>query len=265
MKTGLFRARAWRAVILALAPLMATLVCADEIHVASSGGFAAAYRALAPAFEARTGHKLVAIWGPSMGETAGAIPNRLQRGEPIDVVIMVGDAMDKLIAKGQVEDAGHRLLANSKIAAAVRAGARQPDVSTVEDLKQALLSAHSIAYSDSASGEYLSKVLFVRLGVADAIKNKSHMIPAEPVGQVVARGDADLGFQQLSELLPIAGIDVVGELPDEAQLQTPFSAGVVHGSHESAAAQALIDYLSSAEAAPMIRQSGLTAVSSPTH
>lgn len=265
MKMALMGRHVLRGLALALVPLVATVACADEIHVASSGGFAAAYRALAPAFEARTGHTLVTSWGPSMGETAGAIPKRLARGEAIDVVIMVGDAMDKLIAQGQVDDAGHRLLANSKIGVAVRAGAKHPDVSTVEGLKQALLSAHSIAYSDSASGVYLSKVLFPRLGVADAIKNKSHMIPAEPVGQVVARGDADLGFQQVSELLPIAGIDVVGELPDEAQKLTPFSAGVVKGSHEHAAAQELIDYLSSSEAAAVIRHTGMTPASAAVH
>lgn len=259
------RTKALRTAILALATLMTTVACADEIHVASSGGFAAAYRALAPGFEARTGHKLVTTWGPSMGETAGAIPKRLARGEPIDVVIMVGDALDQLIAQGKVDDAGHHLLANSKIGVAVPAGAPHPDVSTVEGLKQALLNARSIAYSDSASGEYLSKVLFPRLGVANAIQGKSRMIPAEPVGQVVARGDADLGFQQVSELLPIAGIDFVGELPEEAQQVTPFSAGVVHGSHERAAAQALIDYISSAEAAPVIRQTGLSPASPSTH
>ena len=250
--------RCLRNLILAMAPVLAFTANADEIHVASSGGFAAAYRALAPGFEARTGHTLVAVWGPSMGETSGAIPKRLERGEPIDVVIMVGDALDKLVQQGRVEDAGHRLLANSKIGVAVKAGAPRPDVSTVAGLKQALLNAKSIAYSDSASGEYLSKVLFPRLGVAEQIQGKSRMIPAEPVAQVVARGDADLGFQQVSELLPVAGIDFVGELPDEAQQLTPFSAGVVAGAKSRTAAMALLDYLGSAEAQPLIRKTGLT-------
>jgi len=256
-------ARRWA--VLALATLLATGALADEIHVASSGGFAAAYRALAPDFEARTGHKLLATWGPSMGETQGAIPKRLERGEPIDVVIMVGNALDKLIAQGKVEDAGHRLLANSKIGAVVRAGAPRPDVTTEAGLKQALLNAKSIAYSDSASGEYLSKVLFVRLGLADQIKDKSRMIPATPVAEIVARGEAELGFQQVSELLPIAGVDFVGELPDAAQQLTPFSAGVVKTSPVHAAAQALIDYLSSAEVAPVIRRTGLTPPNGSAH
>lgn len=265
MKLGLNTRRSLRLLILAIAPAMAAVATADEIHVASSGGFAAAYRALAPGFEARTGHTLVAVWGPSMGETSGAIPKRLERGEPIDVVIMVGDALDKLIQQGRVEDTGHRLLANSKIGVVVKAGAARPDVTTVDGLKKALLSARSIAYSDSASGEFLSKVLFPRLGVADQIRSKSRMIPAEPVAQVVARGDADLGFQQVSELLPVAGIDFVGELPDEAQQLTPFSAGVVAGAKAQGAAVQLIDYLSSAEAVPLIRNTGLTPAPAAAH
>lgn len=265
MKLGLNRGRIRRLFILAVTPLVVSLAQADEIHVASSGGFAAAYRALAPGFEARSGHKLVAVWGPSMGETNGAIPKRLERGEPIDVVIMVGEALDKLVLQGRVEDAGHRLLANSKIGVAVPPGSARPDISTVEGLKQALLKARSIAYSDSASGEYLSRVLFPRLGIADQIKGKSRMIPAEPVAQVVARGDADLGFQQVSELLPVPGIDFVGEIPDEAQQLTPFSAGIVAGTKEHAAALALIDYLTSAEAVPLIRKTGLFPAAATTH
>jgi len=265
MKLGLNSRRIARLISIAIAPVMVSLAVADEIRVASSGGFAAAYRALAPGFEARTGHKLLAVWGPSMGETSGAIPKRLERGESIDVVIMVGDALDKLIAQGRVDDAGHRLLANSKIGVAVPAGSSRPDVTTVQGLKQALLNARSIAYSDSASGEYLSKVLFPRLGVAEQIKGKSRMIPAEPVAQVVARGEADLGFQQVSELLPIQGIDFVGEIPEETQQLTPFSAGVVASSREHAVAQALIDYLTSDEAAPLIRKTGLTPALATAH
>ena len=231
---------------------------ADEIHVASSGGFAAAYRALAPGFEQKTGHKLVAIWGPSMGQTPGAIPLRLARGESIDVVIMVGDALDQLVANGRVEADHHALLALSKIGVAVRSGAPQPDISSVDALRQALLNARSIAYSDSASGEYLSKVLFPRLGVAAQIQDKSRMIPAEPVGQVVARGEAELGFQQISELLPIPGITLVGELPEAAQLVTPYAAGIVQGTPEQQAAQDLLAYLHSPEAVSIIIKTGLT-------
>lgn len=245
--------------------LLASLAAADEIHVVSSGGFAAAYRALAPGFERQTGHHLTTAWGPSMGETPQAIPNRLSRGENIDVVIMVGESLNELIKQGKVLDQDHQLLARSRIGMAVKAGAVKPDISTLDGLKQTLLAARSIAYSDSASGVFLSTVLFPRLDIADQIKNKCRMIPAEPVGQVVARGEAEIGLQQVSELLPIAGIDFVGVLPDAAQQITPFSAGIVAGSQETVAAKALIDYLSSPAAASLIRQTGLDPAHDTVH
>ena len=245
--------------------LLVSLASAAEIRVVSSGGFAAAYRALAPGFEQQTGHRLIAAWGPSMGDTPQAIPNRLQRGEPIDVVIMVGESLDELIRQGKVVDADHRLLALSRMGMAVQAGAPKPDISTLEALKKTLLTAHSIAYSDSASGVFLSTVLFPRLGIADQLKDKARMIPAEPVGKVVARGEAEIGFQQVSELLPVAGIDFAGVLPDEAQQVTPFSAGIVAGSTQPAAAKALIDYLTSPAAAPLIRQTGLDPAPGTNH
>jgi molybdate transport system substrate-binding protein len=239
--------------------LLATQALAAEVHVVSSGGFAEAYRRLAPEFERKTGNTLVTGWGPSMGDTVNAIPNRLSRGESIDVVIMVGSSLDKLVEQGKVVPGSAALLARSSIGMAVKAGAPKPDISNVDALKKTLLGAKSIAYSDSASGVYLENVLFPRLGVAAAIKNKSHMIPAEPVARVVARGDADIGFQQISELLPVPGIAVVGPLPAEAQHVTLFSAGVVAGSKEPEAAQSLIRFLSSPEAASVIRETGLEA------
>jgi molybdate transport system substrate-binding protein len=237
--------------------LFAAQAFSAELHIVSSGGFAEAYRRLAPEFERKTGHTLVAGWGPSMGETVNAIPNRLKRGEDIDVVIMVGNALDGLARQGKVVPDSTVLLARSNIGVAVKAGAPKPDISTVEALKRTLLSAKSIAYSDSASGVYLSTVLFPRLGIADEIKGKSRMIPAEPVARVVARGEADIGFQQISELLPEHGIDVVGPLPAEAQHVTLFSAGVVAGAREADAAKALIQFLSSPDAAAIIRETGL--------
>jgi molybdate transport system substrate-binding protein len=249
-----------RLIIAACFSLLVSLAVADEIHVVSSGGFAAAYRALVPGFERQTGHQLTTDWGPSMGETPQAIPNRLSRGETIDVVIMVGDSLNDLIKQGKVLDAGHQILARSRIGMAVKAGAPKPDITTLEGLKRALLTARSIAYSDSASGVFLSTVLFPRLGIAEQIKDKCRMIPAEPIGQVVARGEAEIGFQQVSELLPISGIDFAGALPDDAQQITPFSAGIVAGSKETVAAKTLIDYLSSPAVAPLIRQTGLDPV-----
>jgi molybdate transport system substrate-binding protein len=232
------------------------------VTVVSSGGFAAAYRALAPVFERTTGNTLVTSWGPSMGNTPDAVPARLQRGESIDVVIMVGNALSDLIKKGQIVADSRVDLAGSSIGVAVRAGAPRPDISSVDALKRTLVAAKSIAYSDSASGVYVSTELFKRLGIADQVAAKSRMIPAEPVGAVVARGEAEIGFQQVSELKPITGIDLVGPLPPELQKITIFSAAVVAGAREPAAAQALIDFLSSTSAAAAIRESGLEPMTS---
>lgn len=237
---------------------------ADEIRVVSSGGFAAAYKALAPEFELQTGHKLVTEWGPSMGNTPGAVPQRLARGENIDVVIMVGYALDKLAQEGKVLPDSRTQLARSGIGVAVRQGAAKPDVSTMDGLRRALLAAKSIAYSDSASGVYIQNEMFKRLGIADEVKGKARMIPAEPVGEVVARGEAEIGFQQLSELKPIKGIEIVGTLPAEVQLYTVFSAGIVAKSQEVEPARALIRFLAAPAAAPSIVASGMEPAREPS-
>jgi molybdate transport system substrate-binding protein len=192
-----------------------------------------------------------------MGNTPQAIPNRIARGEPVDVVIMVSSALDDLIRASKVIGDSRVDLARSRIGMVVRAGAPKPDIATVEAFKRTVLAARSIAYSDSASGVYLSQVLFPRMGIAEQMAGKSRMIPAEPVGAVVARGEAELGFQQISELLPVAGIELVGALPPELQKITVFSAGVAAGAKEPEAGRALIRFLSSNRAAAAIETSGL--------
>jgi molybdate transport system substrate-binding protein len=234
------------------------------VNVVSSGGFAGAFRALAPQFERATGNTVVAKWGPSMGNTSDAVPARIQRGESIDVVIMVGDALGDLIKEGKVIANSRVDLARSGIGIAVRMGAPKPDISSAQALRRALLAAKSIAYSDSASGVYVSTELFSRLGISDQVTGKSRMIPAEPVGSVVARGEAEIGFQQMSELKPIPGIELVGMLPPELQKITIFSAGVVVGAKEADTARALIAFLASPAAAAAISESGMEPVVSST-
>jgi molybdate transport system substrate-binding protein len=233
-----------------------------EIKVMNSGGFTAAYRDLAPECERATGNKLDTAWGPSMGTTPDAIPVRIKRGEPVDVLIMVGYALGDLIKDGKVVADSRVDLARSGIGMAVRAGAPKPDISSVDAFKRALLEAKSIAYSDSASGVYISSELFQRLGITDQVAGKSKMIPAEPVGAVVARGEAEIGLQQASELLPVPGIDYVGPLPAELQKITVFSAGVAAGAKEPDAARALIKCLASPAATAAIKKSGLEPVTS---
>lgn len=245
------------ALVLANILLFAGTAYADEIRVMTSGGFTAAYLEVIPEFERTTQHKIVTSFGASMGNAPDSIPNRLQRGEPVDVVILAASALDELIKQGKVV-AGSRVdLVRSSIGMAVRAGAPRPDISSIDALTRTLLQAKSIAYSASASGVYLSTELFPRLGIADQIKNKSKRIESERVGAVVARGEAEIGFQQISELLPVPGIDYVGPLPPEAQQVTVFSAGIAAGARSPDAARALIAFLSSSAIIPAITKSGL--------
>ena len=141
-------------------------------------------------------------YGPSMANAPEAIPNRLARKEPADVVIMVGYALDKLIAEGKVMPGSRVELADSRIGMVVRAGEPKPDIGSVEAFKETLLDAKSVAYSDSASGVYIGNELFEKMGIEAQMKPKATMIPKIPVGSVVAKGDYQLGFQQVSELLP---------------------------------------------------------------
>lgn len=235
----------------------ATAPAPVQLIVLSSGGIMGAFQAITPEYEQRVGVKLLGQVAPSMGATPQAIPNRLARKEPADVVLMVGSALDKLIKDGQVDPKTRVDIGKSYIAMAVRHGAPKPDISTMEAFKETLLNAKSIAYSDSASGVYLSRVLFNQMHIADRIKSKSQMIPATPVGEIVARGDAEIGFQQLSELKPVEGIDIVGLIPDQAQQMTLYSAGVVSQSKHPEQAKALVDYLGSSAAATAVKTSGL--------
>lgn len=152
----------------------------------------------------------------------------------------------------------HTPLARSTIGMAVRAGAPKPDIGTVEGLKRALLQAKSIAYSASVSGDYLSTELLQRLGIADQVLSKCRRTDGgERVGAVVARGEAEIGFQQISELLPVPGIDHVTPLPPEVQKVSTFSAGVALSTKDSHSAHAIIKFLASPEAATAITNSGL--------
>jgi molybdate transport system substrate-binding protein len=229
---------------------------ADDLKVMTSGAFTAAYLELIPELERVTREKIITA-ATSMGTGADSIASRLQRGEPIDVVIVAAAALDDLIKGGTVVKGSRVDLARSAIGVAVRAGAPTPDISSVDALKRALLQAKSIAYSASVSGDYVSTELFQRLGIAAEMKGKSRRIEGERVAAVVARGDAELGFQQISELLPVAGITYLGPLPDDVQRVTVFSAGIAASAKSPDAAKALIAFLASAAAVPAITKTGL--------
>ena len=244
------------ALLVASLLLLVRSASADEIRVMTSGSFTAAYLELIPQCERATRNTLVTVT-TTIGTGLAFIPSRLQRGEPADVVIVDDAALLQMIKDGLVVADSRTDLARSSIGMAVRAGAPKPDISSVEALKRTLLEAKSIAYSASVSGRYLSTELFQRLGIADQVLSKSRRIEGERVGTVVARGDAEIGFQQISELLPIPGIDYVGPLPPEVQRTTVFSAGVASGSTNANAARALIGCLASPEAAGAVTKSGL--------
>jgi len=245
-------------ILVAIALLSAAAASAQEVRVVTSGGFTEAYKQLAPQFERETKIKVISGFGASMGATPDAIPNRLARGEPIDVIILATPGLDELTKQGKIEPGSRVDLIRSLIAMAVRNGTPKPDISTVEGLKRTLLQAKSIGSSDSASGVYLRTVLFPRLGVADQIKAKSKVIEAyERVGDALARGDIDIGFQQVSELKPVPGITIVGPLPEGAQQVTIFSAAIPKGAKNPDAAKRLIQFLSSPAVAPIVRETGV--------
>jgi molybdate transport system substrate-binding protein len=239
------------------AVLLAGSAGAAEVRVMISGGLSTAYKEVVPEFERSTGNKVLTAYGPSMGTTANAIPNRLERGERADVLIMVGYALGDLIKQGKVIADSRVDLAKSPIGIAVKSGMPKPDISSADAVKRTLLAAKSIAYSDSASGVYISTEMFQRLGIVDAMKDKARQIPAEPVARVVARGDAEIGFQQISELLPVPGVDIVGQLPPELQKITVFSAGIATAAKEPEAGKALIKFLASPAASAAIIKSGI--------
>jgi molybdate transport system substrate-binding protein len=203
---------------------------------------------------------LVALYGqPVSIESVGGVDaaKRVLAGEAFDAVFLASDAIDKLVAAGRIDAQSKVDLVHSGVAVAVRAGAAQPDISSEEAVRQAVLAASSISYSTGPSGVALVK-LFERWGIADAIRDRIVQAPAGvPVGSLVARGEVALGFQQLSELINLDGITVVGPLPPAIQITTTFSAGVCTGSAQAGAVRALLQYMASPAAADAKRRQGM--------
>ena len=226
-----------------------------------SAGFYGVYAELGPAFERATGHRLITTRGPSMGDSPEAIPTRLARGETADVVILDGGAADELAKQGVVRAGSKIDLALSQVGMVVRAGAAKPDISSVEAFRRVLLAAKSIGYSDSGSGTYLSTTLFEKLGVADQVAGKSRKVrgppSGEPVAAVVARGEVEIGFQQVSELLHVPGVTFVGALPAELQPGFTFAGAITTAARQPDAALALLRFLASPEAASTLVKAGL--------
>jgi molybdate transport system substrate-binding protein len=223
----------------------------------TSGAFTAAHLALIPQVERLTGKKIVTVT-TSIGTGDISIPNRLKRGEIADLVIVAESMLRQFIADGYVVADSLTLVARSTIGMAVCEGAPKPDISSAEALKRTLLQAKSIGYSASVSGQYLTTEIYQRLGIADQVLGKSRLVGGgERVGAVVARGELEIGFQQISELLPVPGIAHITPLPPELQKVSNFAAGVAATSPDPATARRVIDFLASPDAASAIKSTGL--------
>ena len=244
---------------LASALLAASIGCggmmaeAAEINVMSTVAFKDAYLEMLPAFERTSGHKVVTQWVPTV-----EVLRRIEAGETVDLVLMAANGLEDLAKAGKIESASQTPFVKSGVGMAVRAGAPRPDVSSVETFKRTLLAAKSVAYSTGPSGSYLVG-LFERLGIAADIKAKTKLIQGEPVGEFVARGEAEIGFQQIPEILPVKGIQYLGPLPAEIQYTTVFSAGLHTAARQADAARAWIKFLKTPEAAVFYKKYGMEA------
>lgn len=230
------------------------------VKVISSGGFAAAYDGLIDRIEMELGIQLETEYGSSSGGAIDSIPVRLENGDNFDVIILSRESLDNLTLKGFVTGDSRVDLVRSRIGMAVKEGSPIPAINDVTSFIQVLKDAQSIAYSASASGTYLSTELFPALGIWEWIEPKSTRVLSERVAAVVARGDAEIGFQQISEILPITGATFVGPIPDELQKVTTFSAGILVNATNPVDASRLLDYLASEELAAEIEASGLSPV-----
>lgn len=224
---------------------------AAEISVISTVAYKEAYLELLPAFERATGHKVVTQWAPTV-----EVLRRIKGGEAVDLVLMAATGIEDLTKAGKIVEGSAVPFVQSGIGIAARAGAPKPDVSSPEAFKRTLLAAKSVAYSTGPSGNYLVG-LFERLGIAAEVKAKTQIIQGIPVAEVVARGEAEIGFQQIPEILPVRGIHYLGPLPAEIQYTTVFSSGIHTSAMQAEAARAWARFLKSPEAAAQYRKHGM--------
>jgi molybdate transport system substrate-binding protein len=239
-------------ILLAATLLLPGLAGAAEIKVISTQATQEAYLELVAQFEKASGHKVATFFSGTLN-----VQKRLADGEPYDMIIMAGPAIDEQIKLGKAL-AGSRVdFAQSGTGLAVRKGAPKPDISSPDALKRTLLAAKSIGYSTGPSGLYMLSV-FEKMGIADQVKGKLKQTPSGVfVGTLIANGDAEVGFQQISELVHFAGIDYVGPLPGSLQRMTMFSAGIHSGAKQVDAAKALVKFITAPAAASIIRKHGL--------
>jgi molybdate transport system substrate-binding protein len=225
---------------------------ADEISVLATTAYREVILELLPQFEQANKYKVVSSFSSSPD-----VLKRTQAGERADVVILASGSFDELLKSGKVVPGSRVDLAKSGVGVAVRAGAPRPDIGSGDAVKRAVLAAKSVGFSGGASGAYIVS-LFQRLGIADEVKARSRQAPpGVAVGEMIVRGEVELGFHQISELLPVSGIDILGPLPPELQHVTTFSSGIHVAAKDAAAARALVRFLASPAAAPVLRRKGM--------
>ncbi|OAI52621.1 hypothetical protein AYO46_04995 [Betaproteobacteria bacterium SCGC AG-212-J23] len=232
--------------------LLPGLASAVEINVISTQATQEAYTELVAQFEKASGHKVTTVFTGTLN-----VQKRLASGEPYDLIIMAAPAIDEQIQLGKAV-AGSRIdFAQSGTGLAVRKGAAKPDIGSPEAFKRTLLAAKSIGYSTGPSGLYMLSV-FEKMGIAEQVKPKLKQTPSGLfVGTLIANGDTEIGFQQISELVHFQGIDYVGPLPGNLQRMTMFSTGIHAGAKQADAAKALVKFITAPSAAPVIRKHGL--------
>ena len=223
---------------------------ADITVVASGGPLPDVMGTLVPMFESATGNKVKISFkgGP-------AITADVKQGAA-DLVVTGTEVVDELAKAGDVVGNGKTLLMISKVGVAVKAGAPKPDISTPDKLKAALLAAKTVGYSQGASGQHFMTVV-EKLGIADAVKAKAVIAQGRPVGAAIASGEAEIGVQQVAELRPVAGTEVIGEMPADLQKQIPYSAGIVAKGKDAQTARALVTFLRSEAALDVLRRKGM--------
>jgi molybdate transport system substrate-binding protein len=245
--------------VLVIALLALPAASFAQLNVIISGGFSFAYQEILPEFEKSTGIMVTTARGQSQGNGPNAIGAQLRRGAPADVVIMSREGLDQLIAEGRIVAGTDVDLARTPLGMVVRAGEPKPDISTVGAFKRSLLGAKSITFPDSTTGIFMTTTLFPRLGIANEIAGKiTHTGVA-----AVAKGDAELAVQPVSELLLVPGVDFVGKLPAEIQYVSVFSTAQVAGSKSPELAKRLIAFLASESATKAMRKSGMEPLKSP--
>jgi molybdate transport system substrate-binding protein len=238
--------------IAAAAFLLSGVAGAAEIKVLSTQATEEAYKELVPQFEKASGHKVTTVFTGTLDAL-----KRLSNGETYDLLIMARQQIDELSQSGKVVAGSRTDIAKSGVGAAVGKGKPKPDISTVDALKKTLLAAKSIGYSTGPSGIYVV-TMFQKMGIADEVKSKLKQTPTGVfVGSIIASGEAEIGFQQVSELSFFPGIDYVGPIPAEVQLITVFSAGIPTGTKQADAAKALVSFVTAPAAAAIFKKHAL--------